>query len=148
MRSYYVRRKDLSHVPFQFYVWADGRERPLDPGITNTFALIPPKGEYDVVHVLVVADFVRTLAEQWDVAEPDVLRVAAKALEAWLLDAVPPDHFYGPDFVKVDAQWYPADPDGSPALALDPYNFHVETTDPYPSLLDWPFFQRDAAVEG
>jgi hypothetical protein len=145
MRTYYIRRKDLSHVPFQYYVWADGRERPLDKGITSTFALTPPKGVYDVVHVLIVADFVQLLAQQWDIQESDVVRVAAKALEAWIKEEpIPLDHFYGPDFLKVDADWYPANADGSPAVALDPYVFIVETADPYPPMFEWPFFKSDS----
>ena len=146
MRTFYIRRKDLSHVPFQFYVWPDGRERPLDKGITSTFALTPPKGEFDVVHVQVVADFVRALAENWDIQESDVVRVAASALVIWLRDEpIPADHLYGPDFIKVDADWYPANPDGSPVLALDPYILRVDTGEKYPSMFDWPFFKSDAA---
>ncbi len=143
MRTYYIRRKDLAHVPFQFYVWADGTERPLDRGYTSTFAISPPKGEYDVVHVLIVADFARTLERQWQIMEADFVRLAAKALEAWVKsDPIPADHYYGPDFLKVDQEWYPAEPDGTPRLAMDPYNFEVTTTEPWPAVFDWPYLKQ------
>jgi hypothetical protein len=145
LRTYYIRRKDLSHVPFQFYVFADGTERPVDKGFTSTFAVSPPKGEYDVVHVHIVDAFARTLIERWNVPEADLVRVAATALETWVKgEPIPPDHYYGPDFLKLDQEWYPAASDGSPLLALDPYTFVVVVDEPYLSVHDWPFFKSPA----
>jgi len=148
LRTYLIRRKDLSHVPFQFYVYADGRERPIDKGITSTFAISPFKGQYDVVHVQIVDAFVQMLATRWDIQRPDVVRVAAKAVEAWVREEpIPADHYYGPDFLKVDADWYPAAPDGTPLIALDPYTFAVESAEAYAPLQEWPFMQQAAGGE-
>lgn len=138
MRTYYVRRKDLSHVPFQYYVDADGSARPLDKGYTSTFALMPTKNDWDVMHVHIVDAFVHEMEARWGITEPDLLRVTAKALEAWLKnDPIPADHFYGPGMIKVDAGWYPRDLDNSPAMAADPYSFMVESDEPGPSIMDW-----------
>lgn len=138
MQSFYVRRKDLSHVPFQYYVTGDGTARPLDPGLTSTFALMPTKDGFDVVHVHIVWEWAREMESRWGITEPDLVRVAAKVVEAWLKnEPIPPDHFYGPDMIKVDADWYPYDPDQSPAMAVDPYNFMVATNLPSPSILEW-----------
>lgn len=138
MRTFYVRRKDLSHVPFQYYVNADGSARPLDKGYTSTFAIMPIKNDFDVMHVHIVDAFVHEMEKRWGITEPDLLRVTAKALEAWLKnEPVPQDHFYGPGMIKVDADWYPRDPDDSPAMAADPYSFMVETDEPGPSIMDW-----------
>jgi hypothetical protein len=138
MQSFYVRRKDLSHVPFQYYVTGDGTARPLDPGFTSTFALMPTKDGFDVVHVQIVSEWAQEMENRWGITEPDLLRVAAKVVEAWLKnEPIPPDHFYGPDMIKVDSAWYPCDPDQSPAMAVDPYNFMVATNLPSPSILEW-----------
>src|SRR5262249_33509514 len=86
----------------------------------------------------------QTLDERWGIPASDLLRVAAKALEAWVKELpIPADHYYGPDFIKVDQQWYPAEPDGSPAIALDPYIFEVQTDEFYPAMLDWPLFNPE-----
>ncbi len=138
MRTFFVRWKDLSHVPFQYYVNIDGTSRPLDKGYTSTFAIIPPKDDLDVVHVHIVDAFARELENRWNITEPDFVRVAAKAAEAWLKgDPIPPSHFYGPSMLKVDAGWYPRKPDGSPEMAGNPYNFMVETAEPWLSITEW-----------
>src|SRR5512136_454300 len=126
MRTFFVRRKDLSHVPCQYYVSADGFARQLEKGYTSTFAIMPVKDDLDVMHVHIVDTFAREMEEHWGITEPDWLRVAAKAMEAWLKnEPIPPDHFYGPGMIKVDVDWYPRDSDNSPAMAVDPYNFMV-----------------------
>ncbi len=138
MRTFYVRRKDLSHVPFQYYVNADGAARPLDKGYTSTFVIMPVKNDVDEMHVHIVGAFTREMEERWGITEPDLLRITAKALEAWLKnEPIPPDHFYGPGMIKVDADWYPRDLDNSPAMAADPYSFMVESDEPGPSIMDW-----------
>ena len=43
MRRFYIKRKDLSHFPFQFYIDRNGVERQLEKGYTFTFAIEPPK---------------------------------------------------------------------------------------------------------
>jgi hypothetical protein len=145
VRTFYVRRKDLSHVPFQFYVTSAGVERPLEKGVMSTFAISPPKRDFDVVHVQILADFARELEQRWDIHEADLVRIAAKVVEVWLKDEpIPADHFYGPDMLKVDKDWYPQEPDHSPSLSLSPYSFDVETDEPWPSILDWDFGARQA----
>jgi hypothetical protein len=59
---------------------------------------------------------------------------------------IPADHYYGPDFLKLDHDWYPAASDGSPLLALDPYSFDVDVDEPYPSVFDWPFLKQPAVT--
>jgi hypothetical protein len=54
-------------------------------------------------------------------------------MESWFLGApVPDDHFNTRDLLKVDAEWYPHDPDGTPALTLYPYRWEVEVDEPWP----------------
>ncbi len=138
MRTYYVRAKDLSHVPFQFYVHADGTALPLAQGHMSTFVILPPKDDFSEMHVHILADLASELDERWDIAEPDLIRVAAKAIEAWVRDdAVPADHFYGPGMIRLDRDWYPRETDGAPRIAADPYNFEVVSAEPWPSILDW-----------
>ena len=104
-------------------------------------------GPYDVVHVQIVDNFARTLLERWDVLEQDLVRVAASALESWVKgEPIPPDHFYGPDFLKLDHDWYPSASDGSPILALDPYTFEVAVDEPYLTVFEWPYMRQAANV--
>ncbi len=139
MRTFYIRRKDLSHVPFQYYVYPDGASIALPPGLMSTFVIEPPKSDIGEMHVQIVEEFARELETRWGIPRADMLRVAAKALEAWVKDpsAAPADHFYGPGMMRVDAAWCPREPDGSPSSAPNPYTFKVETDEPWPSILDW-----------
>ena len=138
VRTFYVRRKDLEHVPFQFYVSGAGVETPLDEGFMSVFALMPPKRDFDVVYVHVLSDFMRESEARWDIRAAEHLRIAAKALEAWLKDEpIPADHFYGPDMLRVDRDWYPHESDQSPSLALNPYSFEVVTDEPWPQIDEW-----------
>ncbi len=140
MRSFYVRRKDLDHVPFQYYVNSDGTARLLDDGYTGVFTLLPPKGEIDTFYVRLTNELIRDMAERWGILQADLMRVAAKGVEAWLKgDPIPADHFYGPEWLKLDLDWFPRDPDGAPSMAVDPYSFQVVTDEPWPSILDWDF---------
>jgi hypothetical protein len=140
VKSYYVRRKDLDHVPFQFYVTREGVARALEEGYTAVFSIIPPKNDIDVFYVRILQTFIEEIHERWGIAQADLLRIAAKGVETWLKnEQVPADHLYGPEWLKVDQDWYPRDPDGSPAMAADPYNFEVISDEPWPSILDWDF---------
>lgn len=142
MRTFYVRRKDLDHVPFQFYVGTDGVARPMEEGYTGVFTILPPRGDIDTFYVRITQDLIQEFAERWDISQGALLRVAAKGVEAWLKgDAIPADHFYGPEWVKMDREWYVRDADGLPAMALDPYTFEVATDEPWFSILDWDFSQ-------
>lgn len=145
MKRFYVRRKDLDHVPFQFYVSSDGVARSMDDGYTGVFAIIPPKNDIDVFYVRIVNALAREFEENWGISQADLLRVAAKGVEAWLKDqAIPADHFYGPEWLKMDRDWYLGERDGSPAMAADPYSFEVESDEPWPSILDWDYTRRRA----
>ena len=142
MRTFYVRRKDLDHVPFQFYIGADGVAQPMEDGYTGVFTIIPPRGDIDTVYVRITADLMRDFAERWDISQGTLMRVAAKGVEAWLKnDGIPADHFYGPEWIRMDRDWYIREADGSPALAVDPYSFEVVSDEPGPSILDWDFSQ-------
>lgn len=142
MRTFYVRRKDLDHVPFQYYIGSDGVARPMEDGYTGVFTIIPPRGDIDTVYVRITQDLMQEFAERWDISQGALIRVAAKGVEAWLKrDAIPEDHFYGPEWIKMDREWYLRDSDDSPAMAVDPYSFEVVTDEPGPSILDWDFSQ-------
>ncbi len=144
MRSFYVRRKDLDHVPFQFYVRSDGVAQALDEGYTAVFSVTPPKNDIDVFYVRILRAFIEEIREHWGIAQADLLRIAAKGVESWLKnDSIPTDHLYGPEWLRVDQDWYPRDPDGSPAMAADPYNFEVISDEPWPSILDWDFASHE-----
>lgn len=143
MKSFYVRRKDLDHVPFQYYVRSDGVAQPLEEGYTAVFSITPPKNDIDVFYVRILQPFVEEMRDRWGVAQGDLLRIAAQGVESWLKnEPIPPDHLYGPEWLKIDRDWYPRDPDGSPAMAVDPYSFGVISDDPWPSILDWDFAPR------
>ncbi len=140
MRRFYVRRKDLSPFPLQFYYDRDGVERRLEPGHTFTFAVEPPKDQFAFLHIHILDDFARLAEESWDIAEADLIRIAAKAFEAWLKgEAIPEDHFNGTDLLEIDAAWYPQGPDQAPALAANPYRFEVITDEAWPTDSGWPF---------
>ncbi len=133
MRRFYVRRKDFSHFPFQYYITREGIERPLEKGFTYTFYFEPPKEQFCFLHVHLLNEFALQVDDQWDIPEADLIRIAAKAFEAWLKgEAIPEDHFNGTDMLKVDEAWYPHNAEGIPLLAINPYRFEVETDDPWP----------------
>jgi hypothetical protein len=133
MRRYILRRKDLSHFPFQFYIDRDGAQKRLEPCYTFTFAIEPPRERFAFLHVHILKDFADVLAQQWDIPQADLIRHAAQAMEAWFLgETVPDDHFNDFDMLKVDAAWHPRTADGSPALALNPYRWEVEVDEPWP----------------
>lgn len=143
MRKFYVRRKDLDHVPFQFYVSSAGVAQSMDEGYTGVFAIIPPKNDIDVFYVRIVNELAHELEENWGISQADLLRVAAMGVQAWLKDqAIPTDHFYGPEWMKMDRDWYLRESDGSPAMAADPYSFEVVSDEPWPSILDWDYTRR------
>ncbi len=142
MRTFYVRRKDLDHVPFQYYIGNDGIARPMEEGYTGVFTIIPSRGEIDTVYVRITTELMHEFEERCGISEGALMRVAAKGVEAWLKgDAIPADHFYGPEWIRMDREWYLRDPDGSPAMAVDPYSFEVVTDEPWLSILDWDFSQ-------
>ncbi|HET7010450.1 MAG TPA: hypothetical protein VFI11_06715, partial [Anaerolineales bacterium] len=108
MRRFYIRRKDLSAFPFQFYVDREGIQRRLERGHTYTFAIQPPKDRFEFLHVHVLADLAHEIEQRWELGRSELIRLAAKALEAWLQgEAIPDDHFNGKDLLKVDQAWYP-----------------------------------------
>ncbi len=147
MRSFYVRRKDLDHVPFQYYVKTDGTALPLESGYTAVFVVVPPKDDIGEFYVRILDGFIQEMHERWAVGRDALLRIAAKAVESWLTnEPIPGDHFYGPEWLKVDSNWYPRDRDGSPAMVANPYEFQAISDEPWPSIDDWEFL-RQPAVE-
>ncbi len=137
MRRFYVKRKDLSHFPFQFYTDRNGVEQPLELGYTFTFALEPPKDQFPFLHVHILKDFALELEQRWDIPQANLIQVAAKAFEAWLKgEPIPEDHFNNLDMLKVDATWYPHGPDAVPTLVPNPYYFEVSTDEPWISITD------------
>ncbi len=145
MRTFQIRRKDLDHVPFQYYVKTDGTALPLENGYTAVFVVVPPKNDIGEFYVRILDGFIQEMHDRWGIARDALLRVAAKAVECWLThEPIPADHFYGPEWLKVDANWYPRDSDGSPAMLANPYQFEVTSDEPWPSLDDWDFLRRPA----
>src|SRR5512135_3003284 len=137
MRRFYVKRKDLSHFPFQFYIDRNGVEQRLAKGFTFTFSMEPPKEGFPFLHVHILQDFALELDERWGIPQANLIQVAAKAFEAWLKgEPVPEDHFNNLDLLKVDAMWYPHGPDGVPTIITNPYYFDVSTDEAWPSLAD------------
>lgn len=137
MRRFYVKRKDLSQFPFQFYVDRNGVEQPLEKGYTFTFAIEPPKDQFAFLHVHILQDFALQLDRCWDIPQANLIQVAAKAFETWLKDEpIPQDHFNNLDLLKVDADWYPHGPDGVPTLVVNPYYFDVSTNEPRSAIVD------------
>lgn len=137
MRRFYVKRKDLSHFPFQFYIDRNGIEQPLPKGYTFTFAIEPPKDPFPFLHVHIFQDFALELDRRWEIPQANFIQVAAKAFEAWLQgEPIPEDHFNNSDMLMVDAEWYPHDPNGAPMLAVNPYYFEVDTNEPWSPLAD------------
>ncbi len=138
MRTFFVRRKDLDHVPFQYYVSVDGAARPLPEGYTAVFSIMPPKNDIDVFYVRILKEFADEINARWNISQAELLLIAAKGVEAWLSDeSIPEDHYFGPEWLKVDRDWYPRDPDGSPAMAVNPYDFAVVSNEDWPSIADW-----------
>ncbi|MBI3732590.1 MAG: hypothetical protein HY259_03920, partial [Chloroflexi bacterium] len=96
------------------------------------------------LHVHIFEAFAREVDTRWDISEADLIRIAAKGFEAWLMgEPIPDDHFNDRDMLFIDAAWYPRaapapdfdrGPDSSPALAANPYRFTVVTDESYPSL--------------
>lgn len=137
MRSFYVKRKDLSHFPFQFCTDRNGVEQSLEPGYTFTFSMEPPKEHFPFLHIHILKDFARELEQRWGIPQANLIQVAAKAFEVWLKgEPIPEDHFNNLDMIKVDANWYPHEPDNAPMLAPNPYYFLVETDEPWFSVVD------------
>lgn len=137
MRRFYIKRKDLSHFPFQFYIDRNGVERPLEKGYTFTFAIEPPKDQFAFLHVHILQEFALDLDRRWDIPQANLIQVAAKAFEAWLKnDPIPEDHFNNLDLLKVDAAWYPHGPDGVPTLITNPYYFDISTDETWPTVAD------------
>lgn len=141
MRNFYVRRKDLDHVPFQYYISPDGVEQRLENGYTGVFTISPSRGNIDTVYVRIVEEFAQEVMDLLKVSRADLIRLAAKGVEAWLKGEppIPADHHYGPEWLKMDRDWYPRDPGGSPSMMANPYTFEVVTDEPWPSILDWDF---------
>ncbi len=137
MRRFYVKRKDLSHFPFQFYIDRNGVEQPLEKGHTFTFAIEPPKDRFAFLHVHILQDFVLELDQRWNIPQANLIQVAAKAFEVWLKnEPIPEDHFNNFDMLKVDANWYPHGSDGAPTLITNPYYFEVSTDEPWSPLAE------------
>lgn len=137
MRRFYIKRKDLSHFPFQFYVDRNGVEQRLEKGYTFTFAIEPPKDQLAFLHVHILQDFALELGRRWDIPQSNLIQVAAKAFEAWVKnEPIPEDHFNNLDLLKVDAAWYPHSPDGVPTLIANPYYFDICTDEAWPTLAD------------
>jgi len=138
MRRFYIRRKDLSVFPFQFSVDRNGVQRRLEKGHTFTFAIQPPKDEFHFLHVHVLDTFAQLAETRWDIAVAEMVRVAAKGMEAWLTgEEIPEDHFNGIDFLHIDLDWYPQEANGEPKLASNPYNFEVVIDEPWPTDALW-----------
>lgn len=141
MRNFYVRRKDLDHVPFQYYISPDGVEQRLENGYTGVFTISPSRGNIDTVYVRIVEELAQEILDRLGVSRADLIRLAAKGVEVWLKGKppIPADHLYGPEWLKMDRDWYPREPDGSPSMMANPYTFEVVTDEPWPSILDWDF---------
>ncbi|MBI3734817.1 MAG: hypothetical protein HY259_15370, partial [Chloroflexi bacterium] len=92
------------------------------------------------LHVHIFEAFAREVDTRWDISEADLIRIAAKGFEAWLMgEPIPDDHFNDRDMLFIDAAWYPraaslSATNPSPALAANPYRFSVVTDEPYPTL--------------
>ncbi|MEZ4867325.1 MAG: hypothetical protein R3C14_38730 [Caldilineaceae bacterium] len=139
MRRFYIRRKDLSHFPFQFYTDRNGVQQRLGRGYTYTLTIQPPKPPFDFLHIHVLAGFAQVAEERWDIAPADMIRVAAKAMAAWLQGAaIPASHFNGTDMLLVDLAWYPQDAEGRPLLEANPYEFEVVTDEAWVTDTFWP----------
>ena len=138
MRRFYVRRKDLSVFPFQFYYDRAGVRHRLEKGHTFTFAISPPKNRFDGLHVHILAEFAQEAERRWNISQAELILIAAKGLEAWLQDEdIPEDHFNGSDLLKIDKIWYPQSPDGKPKMISNPYSFEVTTDEPWPTDSMW-----------
>jgi len=133
LRRYILRRKDFSQYPFQYTTDRAGKEQLLEPGYTFTFAIEPPRDDFAFLHIHIRKEFAIEIEQRWNIPQSDLIRLAAKAMESWFVGMpVPDDHFNTRDLLKVDAAWYPHDPDGTPALTLYPYRWEVEVDEPWP----------------
>jgi hypothetical protein len=147
VKKYYVRRKDLSPFPFQFYYDRQGVQHKLSKGETFTFAIHPQKDKLDGLHVHISKDFIEEAERRWDIYENEMMRIAAKAMENWLLgEAIPEEHFNGLDMILIDLEWYPQEssgkPAGKPGMIPNPFDFMVTTSESGPVDAWW---QTDAA---
>jgi hypothetical protein len=145
VKKYYVRRKDLTPFPFQFYYDRQGLQHKLCKGETFTFAIHPQKDKLDGLHVHISTDFIQEAEKRWDIYENEMMRIAAKAMETWLLGgAIPEEHFNGVDMILIDLDWYPQESSGKPGMILNPFDFMVTTSEPGPVDAWW---QNDATPE-
>jgi hypothetical protein len=145
VKKYYVRRKDLTAFPFQFFYDRQGVEHKLSQGETFTFAIHPQKDKLDGLHVHISTDFIQEAERRWDVYKNEMMRIAAKAMETWLLgEAIPEEHFNGVDMILIDLDWYPQEPSGKPGMLPNPYDFMVTTSESGPMDAWW---QTDDAPE-
>ncbi|MFN8454860.1 MAG: hypothetical protein U0401_09365 [Anaerolineae bacterium] len=138
MRRFYIRRKDLSVFPFQFYYDRAGVRQRLGKGHTFTFAISPPKDKFYGLHVHITAEFAQEMEQRWQISSAELILIAAKGLEAWLQgEEIPEDNFNGKDFLRIDRAWYPHGPDGKPKMVSNPYDFEVITAEPWPTDQMW-----------
>jgi hypothetical protein len=138
MKKYYVRRKDLTPFPFQYYYDQHGVQHKLPKGQTFTFAIHPQKDLLDGLHVHVSSDFIQEAESRWDLFENEMMRIAAKAMEIWLLGGpIPQDHFNAVDMILIDLEWYPQAPNGKPEMVLNPFDFMVATNEAGPVDFWW-----------
>jgi hypothetical protein len=137
VKKYYVRRKDLTSFPFQFYYDRQGVQHKLSKGQVFTFAIHPQKDHLDGLHVHVSADFIQEAERRWDLFENEMIRIAAKAMETWLLGgSIPEGHFNGLDMILIDLDWFPQESGGKPGMIPNPFDFMVTTSESGP-VDDW-----------
>lgn len=145
MKKFYVRRKDLTAFPFQFYYDRQGVQHKLAKGQTFTFAISPQKDRLDGLHVHIAADFIQEAERRWDLYENEMIRIAAAAMETWLLGGtIPEEHFNGVDMILIDMDWYPQQSNGKPGMIPNPFDFMVTTSEPGPVDAWW---KPDTATE-
>lgn len=143
VRRFYVRRKDFSPFPFQFYIDRDGVERRLEPGQVFTYTFTPPREQVEYLHIFIPSDFAEWVESRWGISPADHIRIAATAFEAWLRLQAPDTHQIGMNMIRVDTAWYPQAIDGSPALAPNFYSFEVETDEPWPMDSFWQNLSKE-----
>ncbi len=87
----------------------------------------------------ILEDLARQLLRREHLVEEDFIRLAGKAVEAWLREqtASSEPHFNGKDTVVLDSAWYPGGPSGEPLLLDNPYYFYVEVEGPAPAQPAW-----------
>jgi hypothetical protein len=133
VKKYYVRRKDLTPFPFQYYYDREGVQHRLSKGQTFSFAIHPQKDRLDGLHVHISTDFIREAESRWGFYENEMIRIAAKAMEIWLLEgSIPEEHFNGIDMILIDQDWYPQEASGKPGAVPNPFDFMVTTNEAGP----------------